>query len=205
MWSGETLNYDYGTGENDQLSRVQKLKIGTTEIVDYSYLGMNRVAIEKYTEPSTDIENTIVTGSGSNPYAALDRFGRLTKLLWKQGSTDRVDYTYTYDRVGNKLTQNVNDATALTDVDELYGYDELYRLKNYDRGELSGSSITSPTLTQDWTLDQTGNWSNFQQGVVDALNQDRTHNTTNEITAIAKTVGDVWPTPRMKKGTPLIN
>ena len=36
----------------------------------------------------------------------------------------------------------------------------------------------------------------LQQGVVDALlNQDRTHNTTNEITAIAKTVGDVWPTP----------
>ena len=198
---GLVVNYDYGIAgnDNDQLSRVQKLKLttktATTEIVDYRYLGLSRVAIEKYTQPSTDLEQTIVTGSGNDPYAALDRFGRVTRLLWQQGSNDRLNTIYTYDRVGNKLTQNVNDPAALTSVDELYGYDELYRLTQYDRGELGGGSIVSPTLTQDWTLDGTGNWNNFQQGVANTLNQDRTHNQVNEITDITETVGSAWPTP----------
>ncbi len=167
----------------------------TTEIVDFRYLGLSRVAIEKYTQPSTDLEHTIVTGSGNDPYAVLDRFGRVTRLLWKQGSNDRINTVYTYDRVGNKLTQNINDPAALTSVDELYGYDELYRLTQYDRGELHGGSIVSPTLTQDWTLDATGNWTDFIQGVTDALNQDRTHNQVNEITDITESVGAAWPTP----------
>ncbi len=99
------------------------------------------------------------------------------------------------DRVGNKLTQNINDPAALTSVDELYGYDELYRLTQYDRGDLGGGSIFNPTLTQDWTLDATGNWTDFIQGVTDALNQDRTHNQVNEITDITESVGVAWPTP----------
>ena len=198
---GLVVNYDYGIAgnDNDQLSRVQKLKLttktATKEIVDYRYLGLSRVAIEKYTQPSTDLEQTIVTGSGNDPYAALDRFGRVTRLLWKQGSNDRINTTYTYDRVGNKLTQNINDPAALTSVDELYGYDELYRLTQYDRGDLGGGSIFNPTLTQDWTLDATGNWTDFIQGVTDALNQDRTHNQVNEITDITESVGAAWPTP----------
>ncbi len=163
--------------------------------MDFRYLGLNRVAIEKYTQPSTDLEHTIVTGSGNDPYTALDRFGRVTRLLWQQGANDRINTVYTYDRVGNKLTQNINDPAALTSVDELYGYDELYRLTQYDRGDLGGGSIFNPTLTQDWTLDATGNWTDFIQGVTDALNQDRTHNQVNEITDITETVGSAWPTP----------
>jgi hypothetical protein len=53
----------------------------------------------------------------------------------------------------------------------------------------------SPTLTQDWSLDATGNWNGFDQGVVNALSQTRTQNAVNEITDISRTVGDLWPTP----------
>ncbi len=73
--------------------------------------------------------------------------------------------------------------------------DELYRLTDYDRGQLVSGSISSPDLTQEWTPDQTGNWHNFVQGVTGTLNQTRTHNTTNEITNITQSVGAAWPIP----------
>ncbi|MEZ6088432.1 MAG: hypothetical protein R3C05_10475 [Pirellulaceae bacterium] len=49
----------------------------------------------------------------------------------------------------------------------------------------SNTSISSTTLTQDWNLDQVGNWDGFDQGVSDPLNQTRTHNRVNEITVSA--------------------
>ncbi len=55
--------------------------------------------------------------------------------------------------------------------------------------------VGTPTLTQDWTFDQLGNWNGFVQGQVDALNQTRTHSKTNEISTISKTVGIEWADP----------
>ena len=62
-------------------------------------------------------------------------------------------------------------------VDSLFGYDELNRLTSFKQGELNtaGDAIASPGLTQDWTLDETGNFKGFTQGVVDAVTQTRTH------------------------------
>src|SRR5690606_10235789 len=88
--------------------------------------------------------------------------------------------------------------TPLAKYDELYGYDGLNRLTSFDRGELNGGNTGltgSPTLTQDWTLDGTGNWSAFSQTVQSALTQTRTHNPVNEITGIGETVGTAWPDP----------
>src|SRR5690606_11457079 len=65
-------------------------------------------------------------------------------------------------------------------------------------GELNSGNTAltgSPTLTQDWTLDATGNWKGFDQTVTGALVQTRTHNGVNEITNIAETVGTSWPNP----------
>ena len=41
------VNYDYGTGAGDELSRIATLKIGSTDIVAYSYLGLNQVVIQE--------------------------------------------------------------------------------------------------------------------------------------------------------------
>ncbi len=196
---GRALAYQYGDEDdaNDQLSRIQNLDFDSGGVVDYNYLGLSQVVIQKYTEPSTDVEYTLATGTGDDPYdGGMDRFGRIIKLRWQRGTSILINYNYTYDRVGNKKSLQDNPVSPQSFyAGELYGYDDLYRLESYDRGQLSGGTISSPNLTQDWTLDQTGNWINFQQGVVDALNQGRGHNTANEITSITHTVGNTWPTP----------
>ena len=112
---------------------------------------------------------------------------------------DVVRLQYGYDRAGNRLYRR--DYLALANsasFDELYDYDGLDRLTSFDRGELNSANTGltgGPTLTQDWTLDGTGNWSGFSQTVQSALTQTRTHNPVNEITGISETVGTAWPDP----------
>ena len=67
-------------------------------------------------------------------------------------------------------------------------------------GEGDSPRLTTATFGQNWNLDATGNWSVFNQfdaqtGTFSALDQQRTSNAANEITAIGATVGDVWQTP----------
>ena len=113
--------------------------------------------------------------------------------------SELVRLKYGYDRASNRLYRR--DGVARTNsasFDELYGYDGLQRLTSFDRGQLNttNSGLTgSPTLTQDWGLDSTGNWSDFTQTVQNALTQSRTHNPVNEITDITETVGTSWATP----------
>jgi RHS repeat-associated protein len=60
-------------------------------------------------------------------------------------------------------------------------------LKTYDGGTLSGTTITgTPVAEQDWGLDALGNWGTYTQKASGSatLNQTRTHNTANEISAI---------------------
>jgi hypothetical protein len=153
-----------------------------------------------YNEP--EIERTIVTGGGSNPYATLDRFRRLIDLKWakddKTTPFDIVRFEYGYDRVSNQLFErNLIPTGTNPDVDSLFGFDQLNRLTGVEMGELNGggTAITSPELTQDWVLEETGNFVEFNQGVVNALEQTRTHNEVNEITGIDETVGSSWATP----------
>ena len=84
---------------------------------------------------------------------------------------------------------------------DLYAYDGLQRLDDFDRGSLNAAkdAITSLKFAQQWSLDATGNWSNFKQddngdGTWD-LDQDRTANKVNEITGITETAGPAWTTP----------
>src|SRR5690606_3980726 len=89
--------------------------------------------------------------------------------------------------------------------DWLYSYDGLHRLKEGERGALNGTQtgITNPQFAQCWTLDETGNWQNFRQDDDGTgswtLNQQRTANPVNEITAIHETTGRAWATPEYDK------
>ncbi len=76
--------------------------------------------------------------------------------------------------------------------------DGLHRLKTFDTGTLSGSTITgTPGSEQAFTLDQLGNWSNFIEKASGrtTLNQSRTSNDANEITNITESTGSAWVTP----------
>jgi RHS repeat-associated protein len=112
---------------------------------------------------------------------------------------DIVRLKYGYDRSGNRLHRRDEVARSNSaSFDELYGYDGLNRLTSFDRGELNGGNTGltgSPTFTQDWTLDSTGNWSGFSQTVQSPLTQTRVHSTVNEITGIGETVGTAWHDP----------
>ena len=66
---------------------------------------------------------------------------------------------------------------------------------NFDRGDLNAQKTGisgTPVREEDFSLDPTGNWTDYVQktsGTTD-LDQDHTHNKVNEITAITAAVGD---------------
>ncbi len=74
------------------------------------------------------------------------------------------------------------------------------RLIAFQRGELNANKdgiIGTPAREEDWALDMTGNWPGFVQktsGSTD-LDQGRTHNPVNEITAITAAIGTNWADP----------
>lgn len=195
---GTSLLYGYGTGVGDALSRVEKLTWDSTVIAVYDYLGRDLVIELKYPEPTIDVQHTLASGA-ANSYSGIDRFGRVIDLQWNQGSTELVRLKYGYDRVGNRLYRRDEAARSNSaKFDELYSYDGLNRLVEFDRGELNSGNngfSGSTTLGQGWTLDSTGNWDGYDQTVQDALSQTRTHNAVNEITGVSETAGLAWADP----------
>ena len=83
---------------------------------------------------------------------------------------------------------------------KFYTYDDMNRLATADRGDLNANkdAITgTPAWEEDWSLDMTGNWTDYVQktsGNTD-LDQDRTHNDVNELTNTTETTGTAWITP----------
>jgi len=125
---------------------------------------------------------------------------RRTQQWYDYGASSVVDQVdYTHDYAGNRLTRDIPSSLYGTDdKDHAYSYDDLHRLKTYDKGTLSGSSISgTPVNEEDWTLDALGNWTDFLQKAsgTTTLNQDRTHNDVNEISTITATTGTNWADP----------
>jgi RHS repeat-associated protein len=145
-------------------------------------------------------------GTGEDPYAGIDRFSRVVDLRWWNTASgqdvERVQHGY--DLASNRLwRQNPVAAAHGVDMDELYGYDGVNQLTSFSRGQLASGQTAlvdgTETFAQAWSLDPTGNWSEFQQdsdgsGTWD-LDQPRTHNAANEITAFGATAGPQWAAP----------
>jgi RHS repeat-associated protein len=166
--------------------------------VEYTYLGVGTLVRADYEEP--DVRWDLITGSGSNPYAGLDQFGRVADCLWEKHSgtpADLVRLQYGYNRASSRLWRK--DAVAAADFDELYSYDSLQRLTSMQRGTLDDppTSISNQSLEQSWGLDTTGNWQEFGEAVFGSptIEQERTSNTNNQITLIDNSVGSGWQTP----------
>ncbi len=98
----------------------------------------------------------------SGNVTGLDRFGRIADQIWTDyGANPNVvfdEYTYTYDRAGNR-TSRTNELNH--DLDETYEYDALDRLVAWD---LDG--VEQKT----WTLDSLGN--NLSSGTYNAANEE---------------------------------
>ena len=94
---------------------------------------------------------------------------------------------------GNRLTRDVTASTNDT-RDYEYTYDGLHRLQTYDRGTWSGSAITSSQQQREWELDQLGNWDKTYSDLTQTtVEEDRTHNDANELTAFTTPTANVDP------------
>ncbi len=104
---------------------------------------------------------------------------------------------YGCNRASSRLWRK--DDVAATNFDELYTYDAVQRLLDIERGTLDSppTSIINQQFQQDWDLDPTGNWKEFNVAEFGSatLEQQRTSNTNNEITNIGATLGTTWPAP----------
>ena len=177
---------------DDALLRVgwlrTDLRNGTLEYDPYYYYnGTSRLVQMDYRV--ADIYMTSDDAWGDKDYEHLDRFGRTISKFWRTyGGTARDQFDYTYDYASNVESRDIPSSLySSNDKDHVYAYDDLHRLTNYDRGQLSGGSISSPNQEEDFTLDALGNWSNLTEKTNGSttLNQDRGHNDANEVTDLA--------------------
>jgi RHS repeat-associated protein len=202
---GRVVFYDFDTANaGDLFSRMSKVRriretnVSGTILSEYSYTGVGRPAIVDMPQPKVKLDHFQGT---SGTYAGWDRFGRTRQQFWTgYGGTANVDRIYyDYDYASNRLYSDIDSAIyASNNRDQVYSYDSAHRLKTFDQGTLSGSTISgTPTEEQDWSLDGLGNWSNYvtkTSGTTD-LNQNRTVNPVNEITNITESIGPAWATP----------
>jgi RHS repeat-associated protein len=194
--NGRVVFHTHGTagGVDDQLNRrkeIRKTSATGTILTEYQWTAASRLAHTDYgvTAGQPDVRNSFHANDSDDDYEAYDRFGRVKYTDWYRysGTVTSLDkYLYSYDRAGNRKTRDL-DSTAVsgapTNRDQAYIYDQLYRVKNFDEGTLSGGSIASPVYEQDYTLEQLGNWSKFDEKSSGSytLKQARTHNSVNEI------------------------
>ena len=164
--------------------------------VAYKYLTTGRIVEEACAAPGARLS---CHPECDNSFSALDRFGRVVDQKWyDHGASEVRDrYRYGYDRAGNRLYR---ENTTTSGKDEFYGYDAINRLIAFDRGDLNAGKTAisgTPVREEDWNLDPLGNWPGYVQktsGTTD-LDQSRTHNKVNEITAITATTGTDWADP----------
>jgi RHS repeat-associated protein len=201
--NGRLLHTTYGTsGEiGDLLDRAASLNADNSgspgdAIAEYSYLGHGTIVKEDYPQP--DVRLDYDTGTAGE-YAGLDRFGRIVDQLWYDygANTSRDQYTYGYDRASNRLYR---ENTSAGGKDEFYSFDEVDRLVALDRGDLNaGKDAITGTIAdeEDWLLDMTGNWTEYVQKTSGTTNldQERTHNEVNEVSAVTATIGANWSDP----------
>jgi len=127
--------------------------------------GYNTIIETDYTQP--DVKYTLIgTASGDDPdtgdiYRRLDRFGRIKDSDWYNygSSTDADRIKYGYDRAGSRIWRENTVARSLGKYfDEKYLYDQIHRLKDMSRGELSNrqSAIGNSLSAGVWTKRATG-------------------------------------------------
>ena len=207
--NGNKLIYSYAAGMDDNLSRITAINWTDGAATQHTYLGLATIVRVDNQQPG--VRYDLITGSGTNPYAGLDQFGRVINSLWRRYSGTPADvdqFQYGYDQASNRLwRKNVlaEPASSGQYFDELYAYDGLYQLTDMQRGELDLTGtpvIVSGTLAfhETWNLDPTGNWTAYTQDATGAgtptLAQSRDANRVNEITEIAATTGPSWIVPQ---------
>jgi RHS repeat-associated protein len=116
-------------------------------IAVYDYIGADRVLERLYPQAGTVETHLNSAGTQDIGYDGMRRTIAMSDL--RSNGTLVVDYTYTYDRMGNRL-QQLEPYDPVND--ESYTYDSAYRLLTFHRAQ--GGLTPSQSS---WTLDGVGN------------------------------------------------
>jgi RHS repeat-associated protein len=207
--NGRLVHYRYGAegGRDDMISRLATIHddsggLPGQALASYAYSGLGRLAVEEFPQPEVRLDYFQGT---SGAYAGFDRFGRTKDQRWRftgQTPADRDRYRYGYDYASNRLwRENALTHGTANQFDEAYTHDGLHRLQDAARGTLDdppSEGLLAKTFEQAWGLDQVGNWPSFKEGdgTTWSLEQERDHNTVNEIMDITEGQGQSqWVTP----------
>ncbi len=171
----------------DGLDRIKTIKDEgeALALVEYDYIGAGRVLERR--SPTNGTRMTYLNDAGDTDigYDGLRRTVTLRHL--EDDDTLIVGFEYGYDRMNNRTFQRKLHDLANS---ELYEYDSVYRLINFERGELNaqGDAITTPSTNvnqgQEWDLDGVGNWdeSTIFDESGNPIVDDREHSSFNELT-----------------------
>jgi len=179
----------------DRTDNGQSNAIGT-----YEYIGKWRVAVLSY---QNDTRLTHIGQVASqNADVGFDGLRRTVDHRWESftpgttalgNGTALVHFGYGFDRRNNKLREEKLHATGDSEV---YAYDSIYRVTDFDRGTLNAgkTAISTPTATagalqaQDWTLDGVHNWNaNTHTTGGTGSTENRDHTDFNEINQVTGT------------------
>ena len=157
---GYTVDYNYSSGLDSDISRLSYLSDDTGTLQSYQYLGLNTVVVMD--EPEADIELTYLsvddeTGSAGDEYTGLDQFGRVDEQLWYNTSTSTAVYDVQYIRDDDGNVLFAID-TLNSSMGGLFEYDNLGQVTEYEQGDvvylgpdygISGSVVESENFTYD--------------------------------------------------------
>ena len=150
-------------------SRVTSVKVGTTRVATYAYLGVQQVVLTNLEEAG--VVSLVGEFENSGSYPGLDRFNRVTSSRWtKDLTTDRdfYDVDVKYDRNSNvdSVVDNIHNSIGGGGGSRLFDLkainDNLNRLTSFRWGNWNGSTLSNEKFEEAWTLGQTGNWNVHQ-------------------------------------------
>ncbi len=166
----KALTYPNGRGDQyiyDHLDRLQTVtdQGALQPLVRYEYIGLDRVLERDYPQNGTRATYLDDTGTVDVGYDGARRPVEMRDL--RSDNSLIVGFTYTYDRMNNKLTEGKLHDPANS---ETYAYDSAYRLTQFAR---PNSGAITP-LQSTWALDGAGN-------ATQVNSESRQYSSTNEL------------------------
>ncbi|KIH77722.1 PEP-CTERM protein-sorting domain-containing protein/RHS repeat-associated core domain-containing protein [Geoalkalibacter ferrihydriticus] len=165
-----TLTYPGGLLIEERLDprgRLQQINdlASPPPLVTYAYDPGNRVVSRSYV-------------NGAFATYSYNANNWITQLNHGAGAALIAGFRHDYDKEGNKRFEEQLHNPPRS---EAYGYDAIYRLVDYQVGDLVGAAVPVPATQTAYDLDLLGNWNSK---TTDGLTQNRSHNQVNELIAI---------------------
>ena len=201
--SGRAFHYDYGTAAtvNDYFNRLIGVFDDLAGSPNNQFLAYDYNGVGHLMRADTYVTLNYQIGAAGT-YGGWDRFARIKDQYWTvSGGSDADRFKYEYDYAGNPKYRDIDAAIYATNTkDQAWAYDGLERLKTFDKGTLSGTTITGTPARAGLEARCPGQlgWDDafvVKTSGTTILDQSRTHNKVNEITGVTASTGDNWYDP----------